>query len=102
MTPSVLVDNVPIWSNESPASLQNLRLTLQGGENAGALPIVSDWCCECNIENFNGLLYHHDEKNHQITWETHEPGDKKTFRFDYNQYAKALVNVRIRVPSSGL
>jgi len=84
--PTVLVDNIPIWSNETSASLCHLQKTITG-EN-GALPMISEWCCECNIHNYNGVLFYHD--GDQVIWETHEPGIKQIFPFSKDQYMRAI------------
>ena len=54
---SVFVDNIPIWSNENSASLLHLKQSSEG--NSGAIPIIDDWCCGCNIDSYNGVLYYH-------------------------------------------
>jgi len=84
--PVVLIDNIPIWSNETAASLSHLLKTTT--DECGALPMISDWCCECNIHNYNGVLFYHDGE--QLIWETHEPGIKQVFPFSKEQYTKAI------------
>jgi hypothetical protein len=82
--------------------------------------VIDDWCCGCNIDNFNGLLYYHTDntnngcmwdaapapsartgphchgltarakQSHFVIWETHEPGSKHRFCFDQEQYRHAI------------
>lgn len=116
---TIYVDDIPIWANENGASISHLQVTADG--NSGALPIIDDWCCGCNIDNFNGLLYYHtDDSNngymweqmdlspsvrssshcvglnasskqsHFVIWETHEPGSKRRFCFDKEQYRNVI------------
>lgn len=89
----ILVDNIPIWSHETSASLHHLRKTIDGGDG-GALPLISEWCCECNIESYNGVLFYHNAD--YVFWETHEPGVKQRFRFSKGQYITAVNNARLQ------
>jgi len=84
--PTVLVDNIPIWTNESTASLCHLQKTIT--DENGALPLISEWCCDCNIHHYNGVLFYHE--GDQLIWETHEPGPKQTFRFSSSQYTTTI------------
>lgn len=93
IAPVVLVDQIPIWSNETAASLGHLRKTCEK-KNCGALPLISEWCCECDIDNYNGVLFYHDQD--YICWETHEPGIKTSFCFSKDQYTKAINDARLR------
>ena len=50
-----------------------------------AVPLCSQWCCECDIECFNGVLSYplslpHDRE--VVVWEIHEPGPNRKFIFD--------------------
>jgi len=92
IVPVVLVDNIPIWSNETSASLRHLCNTTVG-ENSGALPLISEWCCECNIHNYNGVLFYHNGDH--VVWETHEPGIKQEFCFVKEQYMQAINNAQL-------
>jgi len=85
---SVLVDNIPIWSNENNISLSHLQNTVSA--NSGAIPLVFDWCCECNMDTYNGVLFYDDLEHDHIIWETHEPGSKKQFRFEKVEYIRAI------------
>eukprot|EP01127_Copromyxa_protea_P006901 TRINITY_DN16840_c0_g1_i1.p1 TRINITY_DN16840_c0_g1~~TRINITY_DN16840_c0_g1_i1.p1 ORF type:complete len:775 (-),score=122.91 TRINITY_DN16840_c0_g1_i1:262-2586(-) len=93
IVPMVLVDNIPIWSHETSASLHHLRKTTDGCDG-GALPLISEWCCECNIESYNGVLFYHDADS--VFWETHEPGVKQRFVFSKGQYITAINNARLQ------
>jgi len=93
IVPVVLVDNIPIWSNETSASLRHLSNTTVGGENSGAIPLISEWCCECNIHNYNGVLFYHDGDH--VVWETHEPGIKQQFCFVKEQYTQAINDAQL-------
>eukprot|EP01124_Arcella_intermedia_P009602 TRINITY_DN16279_c0_g1_i1.p1 TRINITY_DN16279_c0_g1~~TRINITY_DN16279_c0_g1_i1.p1 ORF type:complete len:717 (+),score=110.30 TRINITY_DN16279_c0_g1_i1:193-2343(+) len=88
LVPQLYIDNIPIWSNESPLSLNHLRTTTKGGEYSGALPLINEWCCECNVHNFNGVLFYHNRD--YVIWETHEPGTKKEFCFKKQQYLTTI------------
>jgi len=93
----VLVDNIPIWSNEKDVCINHLIATTV--ENSGAIPLVGDWCCECNVETYNGVLFYHHRDC--IIWETHEPGSKRRFCFqkdNYNRVVKSAVT-SLRVAS---
>lgn len=87
------VDHIPIWANEKPVSLENLELTLAHlhhpqNSQGGTVPIVEDWCCSCNIDEFNGVLFYNDDSH--IYWEVHEPGPIATYKFEKNQYQNAI------------
>jgi hypothetical protein len=91
ITTEVYVDNIPIWSNEQSACMPHLVRTTEG--NSGAIPLISDWCCGCNIEWYNGVLYYDttDENgNFFVNWEIHEPGAKKHYRFAKNEYVRVI------------
>jgi hypothetical protein len=94
--PIVFVDNVPIWTNEAPVSLAHLIDSLQGP--GGARALCSQWCCECDIDNFNGVLTHvvvdHSGKEYMV-WDIHDPGPCRRFIFEKEQYTKAVNNARL-------
>eukprot|EP01126_Amoeba_proteus_P004362 TRINITY_DN11457_c0_g1_i19.p1 TRINITY_DN11457_c0_g1~~TRINITY_DN11457_c0_g1_i19.p1 ORF type:complete len:748 (-),score=96.65 TRINITY_DN11457_c0_g1_i19:586-2829(-) len=90
--PTILVDNIPIWSQEMCASLSHLRLTTE--TNGGAVPLISEWCCECDVESYNGVLFYHDTD--YVFWETHEPGVPRKFCFSKSQYFGVINNARLQ------
>ena len=89
---SVSVDGIPIWNGEKSASMQHLSQSIWGlvTHNAGALPVIEDWCCACNIEEFNGLLFYDDSE--YVYWDVLEPGPKASFKFHKAQYVSAIAS----------
>jgi len=89
---SVLVDGIPIWGGEKSASMHQLTQSIWGlvTHNAGALPLVEDWCCACNIEEFNGVLFYDDAE--YVYWDVLEPGPKAQFKFHKTQYVAAIAS----------
>lgn len=89
---SVLVDGIPIWGGEKSASMHQLTQSIWGlvTHNAGALPLVEDWCCACNIEEFNGVLFYDDAE--YVYWDVLEPGPKAQFKFHKAQYVAAIAS----------
>lgn len=89
---SVLVDGIPIWGGEKSASMHQLAQSIWGlvTHNAGALPLVEDWCCACNIEEFNGVLFYDDAE--YVYWDVLEPGPKAQFKFHKSQYVAAIAS----------
>lgn len=89
----VIVDGISIWSNESDASLGQLIKTTQSLNKGGSLPIIKDWCCDCNIESFDGLLYYGNKD--YIYWEICNPGPDYSFKFDRKEYIKEIFKASI-------
>lgn len=87
---SILVDGVSIWNSEKGASMQHLAQSIWGlvTHNAGAIPLVEDWCCACNIEEFNGVLFYDDAEH--VYWDVLEPGPQGQFKFHKAQYVAAI------------
>lgn len=87
---SVLVDGVPIWNCEKGASMHHLTQSIWGlvTHNAGAIPLVEDWCCACNIEEFNGVLFYDDAEH--VYWDVLEPGAQGQYKFHKAQYVSAI------------
>lgn len=87
---NVLVDGVPIWNGEKSASMHHLTQSIWGliTHNAGAIPLVEDWCCACNIDEYNGVLFYDDSE--YVYWDVLEPGPKSHFKFHKAQYVAAI------------
>lgn len=87
---SILVDGIPIWNCEKGASMHHLAQSIWGlvTHNAGAIPLVEDWCCACNIEEFNGVLFYDDAE--YVYWDVLEPGPQGQYKFHKAQYVSAI------------
>lgn len=84
------VDDIPIWANENNVSLDNLNSVLEKSNDFGGdIPLVEDWCCDCNIDDYNGVLYYQDEEH--IYWEVYEPGPKCVYKFQKKQYQEEVL-----------
>lgn len=88
----IIVDGIPIWNTEKSASMHHLSQSIWSlvTRNAGALPFIEDWCCSCNIDEFNGVLFYDD--NEYVYWEVSEPGPKYQFKFHKTQYVSAIAS----------
>ena len=87
---TILVDGISIWNSEKGASMHHLAQSIWGlvTHNAGAIPLVEDWCCACNIEEFNGVLFYDDAE--YVYWDVLEPGPQGQFKFHKAQYVAAI------------
>jgi Leucine-rich repeat (LRR) protein len=105
---SVVVDGSHIWTNENSISLDVLSKTVPRPEDCctksasqvffgGSVPLVRDWCCECNIDDFAGVVFSADRDH--INWHIREPGPEMFLRFNRAQYVAAAHSARAQLES---
>eukprot|EP01122_Echinamoeba_exundans_P015969 TRINITY_DN7959_c1_g1_i1.p1 TRINITY_DN7959_c1_g1~~TRINITY_DN7959_c1_g1_i1.p1 ORF type:complete len:777 (-),score=143.64 TRINITY_DN7959_c1_g1_i1:437-2767(-) len=105
---SVVVDGSHIWANENSISLDVLSKTVPRPQDCcassasqvffgGSVPLVRDWCCECNIDDFAGVLYSADRDH--VNWHIREPGPEMFLRFNRAQYVAAAHSARVQLES---
>lgn len=99
---SLKVNHLPIWTNEKSVNFNNLMLTLGAADNyksfqGGTIPLVEDWCCSCNVDEFNGVLFYSDDSH--IYWEIHEPGPQAVYKFEKNHYRSTMESALLKINS---
>eukprot|EP01128_Nolandella_sp_AFSM9_P003095 TRINITY_DN1357_c0_g1_i1.p1 TRINITY_DN1357_c0_g1~~TRINITY_DN1357_c0_g1_i1.p1 ORF type:complete len:690 (-),score=109.19 TRINITY_DN1357_c0_g1_i1:297-2366(-) len=101
LEPSVIVDGIPLWTNEAFASLSHLAQTAD--TPGGALPLISQWCCECDIHTYMGVLFRQlkvesplpsTPPRSLISWDIMEPGPCRKLFFDKDQYVNEINKFR--------
>lgn len=93
---SVIVDGAYLWPNENSLSFDVLSSTTPASATfelyGGAVPLIRDWCCDCNIEEFAGVLFSVDRN--YVRWDIREPGPDLRLRFHFSQYMSAIAAAR--------
>lgn len=92
---SPVIDGAYIWTNENSISLDILKQTIPSRGTThcgGTVPLVRDWCCECNMDDFAGVSFRVDSQH--VHWHIREPGPEMFLRFGRDQYIAAATQAQ--------